>query len=636
MPVCDFSMTLEGLPVSVPFPSVRETDEGREECHEIADTLSVTRCRRRFGAFHAEAVTLILENPGDHDSPLIGGLMDLDVLLPFEADSPGRAGTLNPEPRLRVRTAKGGMGHGDDFRLRDIPLPMGKTLRFAAQGGRSSQPDLPFFSLFRGDRGVMLAIGWTGSWFCDMTREKDGVRVRCGVAGVETVLRPGERIRTSQVLLMPYTGGVEEGHNRLRRLIRAHYTPDAVRAHPEGMLCMFLWGGMDSREQIRRIRRVKEAGLDFDLLWMDAGWYGHSREACPNEHEGDWAAHTGSWVPSARLHPDGLRDVSAAAEHAGMGFMLWGEPERARKGTDWPRLHPEYFLESPEGGENLLLNLGMEEARNFCAEWISTQIRQLNLRVWRQDFNMDPEGYWEGADEPRRRGMTQIRYVMGLYDLWDTLLQRFPGLLIDNCSSGGRRLDIETLSRSLAMWRTDYTCTWDCDPEMLQGMQGSISHFLPYSGATGGRFNLNTYALRSGCGSSYVFLNWGYEEADMEGWDWAWFRRAAGEYHTLAPYFSGDFYALIRPDYEKDTWTAWQYDRPDAGDGVILLFRRSRSPYASVLLFPRALKPGGVCRFEDRDRGETYVYSTDFIREHGLEMQIPHPGESRVLFYRRM
>ena len=34
---------------------------------------------------------------------------------------------------------------------------------------------------------------------------------------------------------------------------------------------------------------------------------------------------------------------------------------------------------------------------------------------------------------------------MGMYELWDRLLEKHPDLLIDNCASGGRRIDIETL-----------------------------------------------------------------------------------------------------------------------------------------------------------------------------------------------
>jgi len=39
---------------------------------------------------------------------------------------------------------------------------------------------------------------------------------------------------------------------------------------------------------------------------------------------------------------------------------------------------------------------------------------------------------------------------------WDDLLRRHPHLIIDNCASGGRRMDLETMSCSVPLWRTDF------------------------------------------------------------------------------------------------------------------------------------------------------------------------------------
>src|SRR5512136_3398137 len=83
-------------------------------------------------------------------------------------------------------------------------------------------------------------------------------------------------------------------------------------------------------------------------------------------------------------------------------------------------------------------------------------IEEVGIDVYRQDFNMEPLRYWQEADEPERVGMHEIRHVEGLYALWDELRARHPGLAIDNCASGGRRIDLETVSRSYALWRSDF------------------------------------------------------------------------------------------------------------------------------------------------------------------------------------
>ena len=57
-----------------------------------------------------------------------------------------------------------------------------------------------------------------------------------------------------------------------------------------------------------------------------------------------------------------------------------------------------------------------------------------------------------------RRGMNEAGYVRGLYELWDSVRNSHPNLIIDNCASGGRRHDLETMTRSIPLWPSDYSC----------------------------------------------------------------------------------------------------------------------------------------------------------------------------------
>lgn len=51
--------------------------------------------------------------------------------------------------------------------------------------------------------------------------------------------------------------------------------------------------------------------------------------------------------------------------------------------------------------------------------------------------------------------MTEIRFVEGHYAMWDELREKNPGLWIDNCAGGGRRIDLEMCMRSVPLWRSD-------------------------------------------------------------------------------------------------------------------------------------------------------------------------------------
>lgn len=125
-----------------------------------------------------------------------------------------------------------------------------------------------------------------------------------------------------------------------------------------------------------------------------------------------------------------------------------------------------------------LFDLGNPEARGFLASFISERIRVWGLDCFRHDANIAPLEFWRAADAPDRQGLTEIRWVEGLYAFWDELLRRHPHLLIDNCASGGRRIDLETMSRSVPLWRTDFPG----DPLGKQCHTYGLSFWVPLNG----------------------------------------------------------------------------------------------------------------------------------------------------------
>ena len=151
------------------------------------------------------------------------------------------------------------------------------------------------------------------------------------------------------------------------------------------------------------------------------------------------------------------------------------------------------------------LFLGNSDALAWVKSYFSGVIGDWGVDVYRQDFNVYPLETWRNGEASDRQGMNEINHIMGLYDYWDYLLSQHPDLIIDNCASGGRRIDIETLRRSYVLWRDDYC--WDSDPE--QCFTYGLSFWLPYTGR--GTVSTDPYDFRSGMGS---FMSLAYNVND--------------------------------------------------------------------------------------------------------------------------
>jgi alpha-galactosidase len=182
---------------------------------------------------------------------------------------------------------------------------------------------------------------------------------------------------------------------------------------------------------------------------------------------------------------------------------------------------------------------------------ISAKITEYGVDVFREDFNIDPLHYWQDNDTPDRLGMTELKYMEGFYAFWDELLRRHPGLIIDNCASGGRRIDLETMSRSVPLWRSDTGCS-PGHPEWNQMQSMALAQYVPlYAIST---WSPTAYETRSAA-TSGVSLEWPYLDA---GFPAALAKQTIAEVRACAPYWYGDLYPLTPASTALDQFTAWQ------------------------------------------------------------------------------
>ncbi len=623
----------------------KQSDNKKIIEYKTADGLKITHILKSYPKYDATEWVTFFENTADKNSKVLSKIYDCDIAIPFDYENnlPWCAFIPESDKDMKIYSPQGSLWNKKEF-YSDVDEFEGnsylnhiypsQTKTFKTSGGRSSQATAPFFNIHKQNKGVVFAIGWTGQWNCSIKRTNSSVNIKSGIEDAEFYLLPGEKIRTSSAVLMHYEGSFINSQNKWRRLVKEHFSLIGQNGRDQVCpLCASVWGGMTTKGVLSRIDTIKKENLPFEYIWMDAGWYGTSEKPSPDEFEGNWGEYTGDWQVNKNHHPDGLLDVSKAIKDAGMKFILWFEPERVRANAPIVKEHPEYFL-SYENDPNYLLNLGDKKAWKYCFETLCEIIEKLGVDFYRQDFNFDPLNFWRKYDEKGRSGITEIKHITGLYKLWDSLLEKFPNLCIDNCASGGRRIDIETLRRSVPLWRSDLQCPANFNIEDTQSHNMQFSLWTPYSGTGSGRIWGDTYRIRSTYAGAMT-TNYTFSEKDTFGGkeQVEWLRKYLNEYLKIREYFYADFYPLTDSIESEYSWNVSQFNRPENGDGIVQAFRHAKSPFDCARFKLFGLESNKTYRITDLDDGSCFDICSDELMAEGLKIETDEPRSAKIYKY---
>jgi len=317
-------------------------------------------------------------------------------------------------------------------------------------------------------------------------------------------------------------------------------------------------------------------------------------------------------------------DTGLQIRWQGVKTIVWFEPERVAAETWLASEHPQWVLGGAGGG---LLNLGDPKAWNWLIDHIDKLITEEGIDLYRQDYNIDPLGYWRGNDTEDRQGITEIRHVEGYLAYWDELRRRHPGMLIDSCASGGRRNDLETLRRAVPLLRSD----WLLEPVSQQAHTFGISFWFPYWGT--GVNSSDPYLFRSVMCPAMIACY----DVRREDLDYAGIRRLVSQWRSLAPsLMQGDYYPLTGYSLDREHWIGWQFDRPELGHGMVQVFRREQSIYESARLPLRGLEAEAVYEVRDLDQDDATRWQGRELIEKGMPTTISTRPGAVLLMYRKV
>lgn len=384
-------------------------------------------------------------------------------------------------------------------------------------------------------------------------------------------LASDEVFQTPEVILTYSDQGLNKMSSTLHHLLRERVAR-GEHQYKERPILVNNWEATYFDFDSKKIEQIVDeaANLGIEMFVLDDGWFGH-RDS-DNSSLGDWFEYEGKLK-------HGLKGIADYVHKKGLQFGLWFEPEMISFDSNLYQNHPDYVMQEPNrtpaaSRDQHLLDMGRKEIRQNIEEQICNILDEVPIDYIKWDMNRSLSDVYSLALPPEKQGETAHRHILGVYELIENLISRYPDILWEGCSGGGGRFDAGFLYYMPQSWPTDNT-----DAIERLKIQYGTSLAYPVSSMTAhvsavpnhqtGR--ITSLKTRGDVAMSGVF---GYELdlTEMSEEEKIIVKEQVKQYQKIRPLVQyGDFYRLKSP-FEGEL-TAWMFVSSTKDEAVVLMAR---------------------------------------------------------------
>lgn len=487
-----------------------------------------------------------------------------------------------------------GGGWGQERQVETEALGFGERA-FVATVGRSTNGYSPWFCLKNKSSNLyyMAELAYSGNWQMHFSQTpltgdrafwQNQLRVQLGMRfdfGGALALQPGEAFQLPEVAFTTSAVSLDEAANKLHRYQREFVIAHTPANHP--LLVQFnSWYPFSGTMTVSEIKRCANlaAKLGAEVFVLDSGWYS-SR---------DWESELGDYVPDAREFPNGLEELASHVRTLGMKFGIWVEIENVGVKSRVFAEHPDWCLQyngAPIArGARRQLDFTKPEVRQWARSVIDRLVKNYGIEWLKIDYNIDIGEKFDPASTTERPGDVLYRNVTNYYAWLDEVRAAHPGLVIENCASGGLRFDLGIMAHAHTSWLSDeirpkpsvqlaYGCTLEFTPGICNHwMVGDNEHGeVSKSDEPGWWDFLFRVPMNGQFGISSRVFDWSPELLQHAQDNVALYKRVR---NTLE---NADAYHLTPPPEHDDPkgWMAIQYVGPKSLRSIVMAYRLGQS-----------------------------------------------------------
>lgn len=384
----------------------------------------------------------------------------LEYLSSFSYTGIEKEGEGLPDEKLRIRIPFNGWQRElswREFTLEDFDMEhtqpgvcrrSSRVIEVTNTGNWSTKKYLPMG--YVENKSAHTSLYWqiehNGSWHYEIGDMHQHLYVSIsGPAESEShwfkVLKPGESFES-----VPVAVGVEKDSfeaamgqlTRYRRMIRRKNEDNEKLPviFNDYMNCLF--GDPTTEKELPLIDAAAECGCEYFVI--DAGWYA----------PGPWWDSVGEWKECRERFPQGIAQVTKYIRDKGMVPGVWLELEVMGIHCDMASKVPDDWFFMRHGKRvydrsRYQLDFRNPKVREYADSVIDRVVNEYGVGYIKMDYNIEPGfGTEYMADSP---GEGLLEHERAYLKWLDSIFERYPSLVIENCSSGGLRMDYAMLSR---------------------------------------------------------------------------------------------------------------------------------------------------------------------------------------------
>ncbi|KAL4874595.1 glycoside hydrolase superfamily [Aspergillus karnatakaensis] len=350
------------------------------------------------------------------------------------------------------------------------------------RGTFSTEGHLPMGLLKRKDNAEtwLWQVENNGSWRWEVGDWKDSVYVAAG-GPIESDhdwrqrLSPGETFTTVPVALVHVLDNYETAFAALtkyRRAIRRKHTDNRTLPIIFNDYMNCLMGDPTDDKILALVDPVVKAGAEYFVI--DCGWYAD---------DAGWWDDVGEWEPSKKRFSKGLKHLLGQLREKGLTPGLWIEPEVVGvRSVVADQLPAEAFFQ--RDGQRIKeknryqLDFRHPAVRERMHGIIGRLVTEFGVGYFKFDYNIEVT---QGTDvDTSSPGSGQLDHNRAYLRWVNELHDRFPDLVIENCSSGAQRMDYAMLATHALQSTSDQQ-----DPDRYAAISAALpTAVTPEQGAT--------------------------------------------------------------------------------------------------------------------------------------------------------